>query len=728
MPVTDCAFYAGEWLVEPALYRLSRNGEVTVLEPKVMQVLAHLAEHPDQLVDRDELLATVWAGTFVTDHVLNRSISQLRKVFEDNPRDPRFIETIPKAGYRLIAPIRRVGKDGFAEDGLSADGAPSGGMPDTVEALYLRPSAPSGRGAPDVPGRAAPGRTMGLAVLALVIVVGLLAFAFLRAPNPGSRILESFPFTSFTGQERDPALSPDGNYVAFVWNQTTDEDLDLYVKLVGTGEPLRLTQTPGRERAPTWAPDGRHLAFIRSGQSECGIFIMPALGGDERRLSECTYMISAALAWSPDGQWLLFGESDGPNKPYRLVQLSPETLERRILTDPPYHFFGDRDPAISPDGRLLVFTRSYHPWTKDLFVMPMDGDTPRRLTTFNRDIRGVTWNADGQQLIFSINLGGDYSLWTLDASGGAPERVPANGWKLMRPTYAPRARRLVYENWSYDTNIWRVPATPTASDAPAAPLITSTSIDMNPSYSPDGRHLAFTSMRSGDFEIWIGEADGARPVQVTTLHAAYIGVPHWAPDNRHLVVDANLNGQSDVYIINIETKIARQLTDHPYNDLASGWSPDGRWIYFASEQTGTWQIWKMPSAGGMPQQVTQHGGYVAAASTNGTDLYYSKTGQTGEGIWRIPVGGGEETQIVKALSPYDWGNWKLVDRHIYFLYRPAADSLLLACFDLDTGETQPMAPLDAELGYPGLAVSPDEQWLLYTRTDHEESDLMLVEY
>ncbi len=98
-------FQVGPWTVEAVLNRVRSNAHVVQLEPKIMQVLLRLAERPGEVVKKEDLIRSVWADTFVTDDVLTRSISELRKVFADDPHRPAFIETIPRTGYRLIAPV-----------------------------------------------------------------------------------------------------------------------------------------------------------------------------------------------------------------------------------------------------------------------------------------------------------------------------------------------------------------------------------------------------------------------------------------------------------------------------------------------------------------------------------------------------------------------------------------------------------------------------------------------
>lgn len=99
------SFSVGDWTVAPELNSLERDGQTVHVEPKIMQVLVTLAEHPGEVVSKEQIFHRVWPETFVSDEVLTRSVSELRKVFEDNPREPTYIQTIPKGGYRLLAPV-----------------------------------------------------------------------------------------------------------------------------------------------------------------------------------------------------------------------------------------------------------------------------------------------------------------------------------------------------------------------------------------------------------------------------------------------------------------------------------------------------------------------------------------------------------------------------------------------------------------------------------------------
>ena len=111
-------FRVGRWVVRPSCNTVSQNGASTRLEPKVMEVLVCLASQPGEAIPKETMLKTVWLDTFVSDDVLTRSISELRRVFKDNAREPRFIETIPKRGYRLVAAVSPI--NGNAQNALAA--------------------------------------------------------------------------------------------------------------------------------------------------------------------------------------------------------------------------------------------------------------------------------------------------------------------------------------------------------------------------------------------------------------------------------------------------------------------------------------------------------------------------------------------------------------------------------------------------------------------------------
>jgi Tol biopolymer transport system component len=193
--------------------------------------------------------------------------------------------------------------------------------------------------------------------------------------------------------------------VAFSWNGAQEDNFDIYVKLIGHGEPLRLTNNPGPDGSPAWSPDGSQIAFIRHGS----VFLVSPLGGPERKLAD---LQARQLGWTPDSKSLAV--SSGIEGNIRIVLLSLDTRETRILTSPSGKgfSFGDIYFAISPDGLELAFVRFPTSITADVFLTSMTGGEPRRLTESQfGSVWGLAWTRDGREVIYSAGRGISAALW-----------------------------------------------------------------------------------------------------------------------------------------------------------------------------------------------------------------------------------------------------------------------------------------------------------------------------
>lgn len=539
------------------------------------------------------------------------------------------------------------------------------------------------------------------------------------------------PVTTFEGRENYPSFSPDGNQLAFAWDDGGD-NIDIYVKLIGAGAPLRLTTDPAEDSNPAWSPDGRYIAFIRRAGNENGIFLIPALGGVERKVGRAEPN-SSGLSWSPDGKFLALTDRVAPQTRFSLYLLSVETLEKRSLTSAPTSF-GDTQPAFSPDGRWVAFVRMGNITTGDLYLQPVAGGEPRRLTHENRLINGLAWTADSSAMVFSSNRAGSFNLWRVALAGGAVEAVAIAGKGVHYPAISRQGNRLAYNESFLDSNIWRLEG-PGAAEARAAGrralparLIFSTREDHSPQFSPDGRRIVFVSDRSGSTEIWVCASDGGTPLQLTFFAGPATGSPRWSPDGRQIAFDSRPAGNSDIFVIAADGGSPRALTSETAGETLPSWSHDGRWVYFRSNRSGSYQIWKLPVAGGPAVQVTRGGAFEAFESTDGRLLYYTK-GRGPGGIWQAPVEGGEEAPVPELSAAGYWRYWTVLSDGIYFLSKEADSAPLIKFFSFATRQVRPVATPEREplIDLPGLSLSPDRRWILYAQTDQSVNDIMLVE-
>jgi Tol biopolymer transport system component len=554
------------------------------------------------------------------------------------------------------------------------------------------------------------------------------------------------PLTSFPGQELQPAFSPDGNHIAFMWNGEKQDNFDLYVKQIGADSLLRLTTDAGREFGPAWSPDGRFIAFGRLlTPVRCGVFVVPSLGGAERKVAEVRApsegWAQPFVAWSPDSQWLAVTDMDDIASPFAPTGFSPaslylvsvETGEKRRLTNGVSPPVVDSGPAFAPDGRSLAFVRFRALSIGDLQILALTrqlnpAGEPRRLTFEDRRINSPTWTRNGREIVFASGSFDILHLERVAVSGGRPpQHVEFAGDYADSPAMS-RQGPLAFSQTSSDVDIWHADlAGPGRLGSQRERFISSTRRDDNPQFSGNGNKIVFISDRSGGQEVWICDRNGSNPMQLTFHGGPITGCPRLSPDGARVVFDSNRLGQFEIYTVSATGGLPERLTNHPGADCCASWSRNGRWIYFMSNRTGQRQIWKIPSGGGEPVQLTKQGGVVAFESWDGRFVYYSERAGEGErnglgGLRKVPSDGGEETLVLPSVT---FLNFAVARDGIYYI--PRADSqgrYSLRFLSFATNLSQPVLPLSG-IGV-GLAASPDGRSLLYTQRDEPKSDLMLV--
>jgi len=565
-------------------------------------------------------------------------------------------------------------------------------------------------------------------VALMVMIAGAVWFSFFR---PGAKVAQApmriVAFTGSLGHEFTPSISPDSNQIAYSWDGEKEDNQDIYVKLVGTEKPLRLTTDPGEDRFPVWSPDGRYIAFYRHSEREDGIYVVPALGGPERRLhtsSLRTMPWCESLAWSPDGKYLAYVDRRSDQQPATVSLLAVDNPDDSRPLTVSAGQTADYVPRFSPDGKTVAFLRLTHSYARDIFLVRTAGGQPKRLTFDNVLINGMDWTPDGACIVFSSERLGTSRLWKVPASGGQPEPLTVGQGGAFWPSLSRDGRRLAYALADTNVNIWRYDVSRMAGrSSPPTKLVASTYMNRGPQYSPDGKRIAFLSSRSASWEIWVCNSDSSNPRQSTYFRSHYPGVPRWSPDGRQIVFDYNPEGHGEIYVMSTEGGQPRRLTTDVSSNAFPSWSLEGKWIYFASDRTdGAWQVWRMPAEGGQAVQVTKQGGFIALESPDGKSLYYTK-GANVPGLWKVPVGGGEETQVLAHLADGNWITWGLTAEGIYF-DNDSTKVIEFFCFATHriTQIAKPEKPSNG-----GLAVSPDGRWILYAKVDQETSKIMLVE-
>jgi len=719
-------------------HELWKHGTRIKLVGQPFEILTVLVKRPGQLVTREELRGLLWPGdTFVDfNHGLNAAVNKLRDALCDSAEDPKYIETLPRRGYRFIAQVEKVAPAGVGE--LANETRPPTATPDRTVASILPTLEERAVGrveAEVVPSAVLqPGRRKGLRWLRFTLVAAVFVLAAWRCTD----ILHSWmaerlkkiaeaappgmltPLTGLADRTSQAAFSPDGTHVAFHRDSFVPGNSGIWIKQVGGEQLVQLTSNVGDHR-PVWSPDGRNVAFSRLSDGGRGIYEVPVHGGEAQLLYQ-TPLVQSEIDWSPDGETIAFTSRGKQGRP-AIFLLTHEDHAARPLTAPAQ---GDEDwgPAFSPDGNQIAFVR-----TGSIMIMPAEGGELRRVTPQPVRIQGSpAWTPDGQSILFAAQSFGEMGgLWRVPVEGGVPVLIRKGA--VWNPAASKRGFRLAFELFSSARSVDQLDLDPPGQNARS--LLTSAGGEnAGQQISPDGRKIAFQSDRTGALDIWACDRNGQNLIQVTAMGTA--GAPRWSPDGKEIAFDVGLGRYWEearsVFVVDADGGTARSLVQDNFSNNVPNWSSDGKWVYFASNRTGDWQIWKIPASGGALVQVTKQGGFASIESAGGQYLYYAKHNYENPEIWRVPVAGGEETPIYPGARPLDWGAWTLVENGLLFVALDDSESdriPTVKLYDFSKQSVRNLAVLEKSPFW--LTATHDGKSVLFDQPGEEESHIMLLE-
>ena len=541
----------GAFELEGRTAELRRNGVAIRLQEQPSQLLLFLLQHAGQIVTREDLRIQPWpADTFVDfDHALNTAVMKLREALGDSSENPLYIQTLPRKGYRFVAPVAMLPSIN-RHSNLAATVAPSPRMAAssaTNESLrYLGiadAAAPPENAIATSPGIGGPMRqntrrravsfAVVSAALLLLAVAGALLYKLYKtsmASKPATVVAR--PLTRITfdeGLQSDPTWSPDGRYIAYSANR--GDATNIWMQQISVGDPIQITTGPGPNWQPAWSPDGRYIAY-RSDAGEDGIFLVPAVGGagQERRIANFGYN----PRWSPDGSQILFQStpiawSDINN--FYVVGLDgapPRQVFAKFFHQ--HSSFYPLSAAWHPDGKRVTI------WVEDhsqegpspaFWTIPLEGGTPL-LSEIAPQIRQrfaelsvrtgpepvadskFVWAPTGNALYLERTFRGARSLWrlnidpsTLRATGS--EQLTAGAGFATAPAISPDGKKLVFTAANHRISAWLYPLDAdkgriTGSGTP----VTSPGVDAwLTALTPDGSKLAFSGVRAGETHLWV---------------------------------------------------------------------------------------------------------------------------------------------------------------------------------------------------------------------------------
>lgn len=704
----------GVFEVNARTNQLRRGGAPTKIREQSFRILVFLLEHAGELVTREDLQRALWSSaTFVDfEHGLNTAVMKLREALGDSADKPLYIETVPKRGYRFIAPVSRENDRTLQPESTSASPTAASVVDDAnrmpphhQNAFIVMHSFPKAHT------KLRLAFLGGCCACALLASVGWFGYKKWRphVPTPVLRALTRFTFDE--GLQTGATWSPDGRFIAY--SSDRDGKFDIWVQQISGGDPIQITRGPGHHWQPDWSPDGKYIAY-RSEEGDGGIYVAPALGGAglERKIASFGYHPQ----WAPGSLRVLFqGQlTDIPGWGRFYIAQLDGSPPREVLGE----FFAQSkllatSAAWHPDGkRVTVWVTDSSPipgfWTVPIAGGPgIKLEIPPEIQRALKQASGesvagqqqgdysFSWSPAGDAIYFERVYGGARNIWkmTVDpetlraigierlTTGPGPDSAVAVSRDGRRLAFTAKSQRIQTWLFRFDATIGQIKGKGTAISQPGR-----TSIE--PNLSPDGTRVAycvhkgegsgpgFIDIRN---ELWLKSlVDGSDTPVISDSYSRWF--PHWSPDGMHLVYQRRKPGTSEAQLMlwssqSREEQPLKGLSN--YLGVVYDWSPDGKWL-LGAEPHGILLL-SAPSASHAEtaaRNVVSNPAYQIYQQHMSSDgrwiVFNAVAGSPGpeSALYAVPSAGGPWTRITDGKHWDDKPRWSPDGRTIYFISGP----------------------------------------------------------
>jgi Tol biopolymer transport system component/DNA-binding winged helix-turn-helix (wHTH) protein len=657
----------GDYQLDVANHLLSRNGTAIPLSRKLFQILLCLVEEHQRLIKREEFLSRFWDGHDVYEENLTKCISEIRKALDDQQKPHKYIETVAGVGYRYIGPVVETAEF----DGAVTEGQSTPSLPVVFEE---RPES--------APAKRRISKWTWLVAAFLVVCVAVAAYVYKRLKNQApsqltTTAVRTRQLTTWTGLDLYPSFSPDGNAIAYSSDRTGS--FEIYVRqLEPGGREIQITFDGQQNVEPAWSPDGRLLAYHSSQRG--GIWLVAALGGTPRQIVD----FGSYPAWSRDGSQIAFQSagigggassiSSGAALKSTIWVVRPGDQSVKQITTADNPTGGHGAPTWSADGRMIVFTRYDLNRSVEVWSVSLESLKPEFVAKSASD---AEFSADGKSIyVIGDPINGGYGVWQIRMPAGnnlqAMKVMDGGPGSLKSMSISRDGGRIAYVALSQASNLWFLNLSP-SSFAPLGPpvLITQERAYRNtsPAISPDGKRIAYMSIHAGDLpNVWIVDADGSKPVQLTT-HGG--GGPEWTASGENILFFNQQEGRTVLKSISIAGGKEAEIFQLPAGATFPHLSKDNKKIVYDLTREGRTSLWTTSTDGQFQKELTFDREWVGASCWSPDSRFIAGTFKDGEDshLAIVPVSGGNVTQLTFDHGIITANSWSPDGNKILFAAR-----------------------------------------------------------
>jgi Tol biopolymer transport system component len=674
---------------------------------------------------KEELFQLVWPDSFVEENNLPRNISALRKALGEEPTEHKYIVTVPGQGYRFVASVRELDSpdEAMGQQVLKEPVPPAvqpGEIPNDNQIAVTRAAVKSRS------------RNFNLvAALAIVVVAGLLGVAYFlvkRWSHSSQSLVQRklWQLTFEPGLEGEPTWSPDGRFIAFTSDQSGN--FDIWVRPAGEGKPIQVTNSPAHDWQPNWSPDGLSLVF-RSEREGGGLFMVPALGGSERKLSSFGYR----PRWSPDGTQILFFSSPFPNYVKSKLYVTSATggTPHEVLVDFTSQFSSPLRVAWHPDGQRISIWGKKGQFGMSFWTVPLSKGSPIQ-SSVDPNVEAqiadaavafddFVWLPSGKGLVFEGDAQGVRNLWKIKTDSqtlrwtDGPERLTMSAGMDCDVAVSSDGRKLAFNVRSQRSRLWSLPFDSVNGriTGNGEPITIAGTDALQPGLSQNGKKLVFRKQRANKEDLWVKSLeDGSETLLVSADDFRRV-TPIWSHDGTRLVYLRSLpetKGQSEfdplidrsVTLLPVgggDEQVVTSLI--PARQSLTDWTPDGKWILASSD----WQTPGQVALCLIPLDAAPHAETQMRVIASDPEYHlwqgrfspdgrwisfnaYKSRDSVSSTIYVVPISGGPWIRITEGQYWDDKPRWSPDGKTIYFVSnRSGFFNVWKVRFDPSNGKT-----------------------------------------
>jgi Tol biopolymer transport system component/predicted Ser/Thr protein kinase len=472
------------------------------------------------------------------------------------------------------------------------------------------------------------------------------------------------------GSAREVAISPDGKYVVYVTGETGKRGL--WVRQTVTRSDIQIIPpSEGYYGGLTFSPDGNYVYYVRSpsGNTAGALYQIPTLGGESRKLLE---RVDSPVAFSPEGKRVAFARDNPGAETAVMVAGADGTGERQLSARKIPDLFVDSGMSWSPDGKSIAIGAYSGGECYVMTVQVADGAVKRIGSKGWRHILRVAWLADSSGFVLGAQESPNrpVQLWELSYPEGQVRRITNDLNDYVGLDVTADSSALVSVLREVHSNLW-LNSRESSNPGKQISFGAATQDGMfGLVWTEEGR-LAYASLASGGRELWVVDADGSHPRQLTSnADLQFFSTPSSCPDGS-IVFASGAIGSADIWSIDQDGGNRKQLTREGTNGAPSC-SPDGKWVVFNSSRGGDYTLWRVPLRGGTPEQLTDYASTYPVVSPDGKWIAFNEYTRPGTNkIGLIPFSGGKPVRTFDypgaILGGYPIIRWTQDGRDLTFL-------------------------------------------------------------